>query len=184
MNRRGGAGPLIATGLLALLVVVSAVWAFGLTPSFGTATVGAAPTRGGGPWIQRLGLSQLEPWSSPTPAFAERLADLGDTPQGAALKRDVCEGAGMDADPAFREARRALVRNDADLCAAAVAHLAAVSPVIVAVGPRFGWPCLVAGSALGLGLALWRLLALKRAHDHWRLLGRSTFGTARRAGSG
>ena len=184
MNRRGGAGPLIATGLLALLVVVGAVWAFGLTPSLGTATVGAAPTRGGGPWIQRLGLSQLEPWSSPTPAFADRLAALGDTPQGAALKRDVCQGAGMDADPAFREARRALVRNDADLCAAPIEHVAAVSPVIVAVGPRFGWPCLIAASTAGLGLALWRLLALKRAHDRWRLLGRSTFGAARRAGSG
>lgn len=184
MNRQGGAGSLVVSGLLALLAVAFAVWAFGLTPSFGTATVGAAPTRGGGPWIERLGLSQLEPWSSPTPAFADRLAALGDTPQGAALKRSLCQGTGMDADPAFREARRALVRNDADLCAAPIEHVAAVSPVIVAVGTRFGWPCLIAASALGLGLALWRLLALKRAHDRWRLLGRSTFGTARRAGSG
>ncbi len=184
MNRRGGAGSLVASGLLALLAMAFAIWAFGLAPSLGAATVGAAPTRGGGPWIERLGLSQIEPWSSPTPAFADRLAALGDTPRGAALKRDLCQGGGMDTDPAFREARRALVRNDADLCAAPIAHVAAVSPVIVAVGPRFGWPCLIAGATGCLGLVLWRLLALKRAHDRWRLLGRSTFGTTRRAGSG
>ena len=184
MNRHGGAGPLVANGLLALLAMIVAVWAIGLAPGLGTATIGAAPTRGGGPWIERLGLSQLEPWSSPTPAFADRLAALGDTPHGAALKRDLCQGAGMDADPAFLEARRALVRNDADLCTAPIAHMAAVSPVIVAVGPRFGWPCLIAVATGCLGLALWRLLALKRAHDRWRLLGRSTFGTTRRAGSG
>jgi hypothetical protein len=160
------------------------VWACGLTPHLGTATVGAAPTRGGGPWIERLGLSQLEPWSSPNPAFADRLAALGDTSQGAALKRGLCQGAGMDADPAFREARRALVRNDTDLCPAPIEHVAAVSPVIVAMGPRLGWPCLIAASAAGLALALWRLLALKQAYDRWRLLGRSTFGAARRAGSG
>jgi hypothetical protein len=184
MSRHGGAGSLVASGLLALLAMALAIWAFGLAPRLGTATVGAAPTRGGGPWIERLGLSQIEPWSSPTPAFADRLATLGDTPLGAALRRDLCQGAGMDTDPAFREARRALVRNDADLCAAPIEHVAAVSPVIVAVGPRFGWPALIAVSTAGLGLALWRLLALKRAHDRWRLLGRSTFGTARRAGSG
>jgi hypothetical protein len=90
----------------------------------------------------------------------------------------------MDTDPAFREARRALARNDADLCATPLEHVTAVSPVIVAVGPRLGWPYLIAVSVAGLGLALWRLLALKRAHDRWRLLGRSTFGAARRAGSG
>jgi hypothetical protein len=184
VNRHGGAGPLVVSGVLVGLALAFAIWALGLTPSLGTATVGAAPTRGGGPWIARLGLSQLEAWSSPTPAFADRLAALGDTPQGAALKRDLCQGVGMDADPAFREARRALVRNDTGLCAAPVERLAAVSPVIVAVGPRFGWPGLIAVLAAGLGLALWRLLALKRAHDRWRLLGRSTFGTARRAGSG
>jgi hypothetical protein len=184
VNRHGGAGALVVSGLLALLSTVGAVWACGLAPRLGTATVGAAPTRGGGPWIERLGLSQLEPWSSPTPAFTDRLAALGDTPQGAALKHDLCQGAGMDANPAFREARRALVRNDAHLCAAPIEHVAAVSPVIVAVGPRWGWPGLIAALAVGLGLALWRLLALKRAHDRWRLLGRSTFGTARRAGSG
>ena len=104
---------MIASGLVALLALVGALWAFGLAPSLGTATVGAAPTRGGGPWIERLGLSQLEPWSSPTPAFADRLAALGDTPQGAALKRDLCQASGMETDPAFRETRRALVRNDA-----------------------------------------------------------------------
>jgi hypothetical protein len=184
VNRHGAAGPLVASALLAVLAMVGAVWAFGLAPRLGTATVGAAPTRGGGPWIERLGLSQLEPWSSPTPAFADRLAALGDTPQGAALKRDLCQGAGMDTDPAFREARRALVRNDAKLCTAPIEHVAAVSPVIVALGPRLGWPCLITAAIAGLGLALWRLLALKRAHDRWRLLGRSTFGTARRAGSG
>lgn len=184
MTRHGGAGPLVASGLLALLALAFAVWTFGLTPRFGTATVGAAPTRGGGPWIERLGLSQLEPWSSPTPAFADRLAALGDTPQGATLKRELCKGTGMDTDPAFREARRALVRNDKGLCAAPIQHVAAVSPVIVAIGPRFGWPGLIAASFASLGLALWRLLVLKRAHDRWRLLGRSTFGTARRAGSG
>jgi hypothetical protein len=184
MNRHGGAAPLVISGLLAVLAVIGAAWAFGLAPSFGTATVGAAPTRGGGAWIARLGLSQLEPRSSPTPAFTERLAALGDTPQGAALKRDLCQGAGMDADPAFREARRALARNDAALCATPVERVAAVSPVIVAFGPRLGWPCLLAASTAGLGLALWRLLALKRAHDRWRLLDRSTFGAARRAGSG
>jgi hypothetical protein len=184
VSRRGGAGPLIASGLLTLLAGIWIVWAFGLTPSFVTVTVGAAPTRGGGPWIERLGLSQLEPWSSPTPAFTERLAALGDIPQGAALRRDLCQGIGMDADPAFRETRRALVRNDADLCTAPVEHIAAVSPVIVALGPRLGWPALISVSAVVLGLALWRLLALKRAHDRWRFLGRSTFGTARRAGSG
>ena len=184
MTRHGGAGSLVASGLLALLALAFAIWALGLTPSFGTATVGPAPTRGGGPWIERLGLSQLEPWSSPTPAFADRLAALGDTSQGAALKRDLCQGTGMATDPAFREARRALVRNDAGLCTAPAEHVAAVSPVIVAVGPRFGWPGLIVASVAGLGLALWRLLALKRAHDRWRLLGRSTFGTARRAGSG
>lgn len=183
MSRRGGIGSLVVSGVVVVLAVATLVWAFGLTPSFGTATVGAAPTRGGGPWILRLGLSQLEPWSSPTPAFAERLAALGDT-QGAVLTRDVCSGAGLDADPAFREARRALARNDASLCAAPAEHVAAVSPVIVALGPKFGWPVLIAGAIAALGLALWRLLALKRAHDHWRLLGRSTFGAARRAGSG
>ena len=156
----------------------------GLTPSLGTATVGATPPAGGGPWIARLGLSQLEPWSSPTPAFAERLAALGDTPAGAALRRDLCQGAGMDTDRRFREARRALVRNDAGLCTAPADRVTAVSPVIVALGPRFGWPILVAGAIAALGLTLWRLLILKRAHDHWRFLGRSTFGAARRAGSG
>lgn len=184
MNRRGGARPLIVSAVLALLGMVGLVWAVGLAPTLGTATVGAAPTRGGGPWIERLGLSQLEPWSSPTPAFTDRLAMLGDTPQGAGLKHDLCQGAGMDADPAFREARRALVRNDAGLCPTPIAHMAAVSPVIVAIGPRLGWPCLIAACAICLGLALWRLLALKRAHDRWRLLDRSTFGAARRAGSG
>ena len=175
---------MIASGLVALLALVGALWAFGLAPSLGTATVGAAPTRGGGPWIERLGLSQLEPWSSPTPAFADRLAALGDTPQGAALKRDLCQASGMETDPAFREARRALVHNDADLCSAPIEHVAAVSPLIVALGPQFGWPCLITLTTVGLGLAVWRLLALKRAHDRWRLLGRSTFGAARRAGRG
>lgn len=184
MIRRSGARPLIISGLLVLSTVVWLVWSLGLTPTFGTATVGAAPTRGGGPWIERLGLSQLEPWSSPTPAFAERLAALGDTPQGAALTRDLCQGGGMDADPAFREARRALVRNDPRLCPALPERVAAMSPVIVALGPSVGWPCLIIVSAAALALALWRLLALKQAHDRWRLLGRSTFGTARRAGSG
>lgn len=184
MNRHGRPWRLIASGLVALLAVIGVVWACGLTPDFGTSTVGAAPTRSGGPWIERLGLSQLEPWSSPTPAFNERLAALGDTPQGAALKRDLCYGPGMDADPAFREARRALLRNDAGLCPSLFQHVAAVSPVIVEVGPRFGWPLLIAMTVGGLGLALWRLLALKRTYDRWRLLGRSTFGTARRAGSG
>jgi hypothetical protein len=184
MNRNGGTGRLVVSGLLALLTLIAVAWAFGVAPRLGTATVGAAPTRGGGPWIERLGLSQLEPWSSPTPAFADRFAALGDTPQGTALKRDLCQGGGMDTDPAFREARRALVRNDPGLCAALVEHVAAVSPVIVAIGPRWGWPSLIGASAIGLGVALWRLLALKRAHDRWRLLGRSTFGAARRAGSG
>ncbi len=184
MSRHGGAMRLIASGLVVLAAVIGIVWASGLTPSFGTATVGAAPTRGGGPWIDRLGLSQLEPDTSPTPAFTERLAALGETPQGAALKRDLCQGGGMDADPAFREVRQALVRNDATLCASPVEHVIAVSPVIVAVGPRLGWPLLIAASTLAFGLTLWRLLALKRALDHWRLLGRSTFGATRRAGSG
>lgn len=184
MSRRGATGAMVVDGLLALLAVVGLVWAFGLAPGLGTATVGAAPTRGGGPWIGRLGLSQLEPWSSPTPAFADRLAALGDTPQGAALRRDLCRGTGMDADPAFREARRALLRNDAGLCRAPLDRVAAMSPVIVALGPRLGWPCLFAMSAAALGLGLWRLLALKGVYDRWRLLGRSTFGTARRAGSG
>lgn len=184
MTRRGGAGSLIASGVGVVLAVVGLVWAFGLAPSLGAATVGAAPTRGGGPWIERLGLSQLEPWSSPTPAFAERLAALGDTPQGGSLRRDLCRGGGMDADPAFREARRALVRNDGQLCPALAEHVAAVSPVIVALGPRLGWPCLIVLSIIAFALTLWRVLALKRAHDRWRFLGRSTFGTARRAGSG
>lgn len=184
MRRRNGIRPLIASGLLVLLAVAGIVWALGLTPRPGVAVVGAVPTRGGGPWIERLGLSQLEPWSSPTLAFAERLAALGDTPQGAALRRDLCQGVGMDMDPAFREARRALVRNDGALCPAPIEHVAAVSPVIVTLGPRLGWPALIAGSLAALGLALWRLLALKRVHDHWRFLGRSTFGAARRAGSG
>jgi hypothetical protein len=184
VNRHGRPSRLVASGLLVLLAVIGVVCACGLAPSLGTATVGAAPTRGGGLWIERLGLSQLGPWSSPTPAFTERLAALGDTPQGAALKRELCQGAGMDADPAFREARRALARNDPSLCQALIEHVAAVSPVIVALGPRFGWPCLIAISVAGLGLALWRLLVLKRTYDRWRLLGRSTFGTARRAGSG
>jgi hypothetical protein len=184
MSRRGGIRRLIVSGLMVALAMVGLIWAFGLTPSFGTATVGAAPTRGGGSWITRLGLSQLEPWSSPTPAFAERLAALGDTPTGAALRRELCQGTGMDGDPAFREARRALVRNDPDLCTAPAEHVAAVSPVIVALGPDLGWPALVTASVGALGLMLWRLLVLKRAHDRWRLLGRSTFGAARRAGSG
>ncbi len=184
MNRQGRPWRLIASGLLALLAAIGVAWACGLAPRLGAATVGDAPTRGGGPWIERLGLSQLEPWSSPTPAFEERLAALGDTPQGLALKRALCQGAGMDADPAFREARWALTRNDAGLCPAPIEHVTAVSPVIVALGPRFGWPCLIGVSAAGLGLALWRLLALKRIYDRWRLLGRSTFGTARRAGRG
>lgn len=184
MTRRNGVAPLIVSGLVVLLAVIGLAWALGLSMHPGTATVGAAPTRGGGPWIQRLGLSQLEPWSSPTPAFAERLAALGDTPQGAALRRDLCQGVGMDADPAFREARQALVRNDGALCSAPAERVAAVSPVIVALGPRLGWPVLIGGSLTALGLALWRMLALKRVHDHWRFLGRSTFGAARRAGSG
>jgi hypothetical protein len=184
VNRRGEQRQLMVSGVLVALSVIGVAWALGLTPSLGVATVGAAPTRGGGPWIARLGLSQLEPWSSPTPAFAERLAALGDTPQGAALKHELCQGGGMDSDPAFREARRALVRNDPDLCATPAEHVAAVSPVIVAMGPRFGWPALVAISIGALGVALWRLSILKRAHDRWRLLGRSTFGAARRAGSG
>jgi len=184
VTRQDGTGRLIARGLTAVLALGVLAWALGVTPSFGTASVGAAPTRGGGAWIARLGLSQLEPWSSPTPAFAERLAALGDTPQGAVLKRDLCRGGDMDADPAFREARRALVRNQADLCAAPIEHVAAVSPVIVALGPRLGWPVLVAGTIAALGLALSQVLILKRTHDRWRLLGRSTFGAARRAGSG
>lgn len=184
MNRHGGAGSLVASGVLILLGVMALVWALGLTPTFGTATVGATPTRGGGPWIQHLGLSQLEPWTSPTPAFAERLAALGETPQGAALRRDLCQGSGMDADPAFREARQALARNDNGLCPAPADHVAAVSPIIVALGPRLGWPCLVVIVIATLGLTVWRGLALKRALDRWRLLSRSTFGAARRAGSG
>jgi hypothetical protein len=184
MRRHGGASALVARGLLVVLALVGLIWASGATPSWRTATVGAAPTRGGGPWIQRLGLSQLEPWSSPTPAFAERLAALGDTPQGAALKHDLCQGGGMDADPAFREARRALVRNDAALCSTPIERVTAVSPVVVAVGPRLGWPGLIACAVAGLGLAISQLLSLKRAHDRWRLLDRSTFGAARRAGSG
>lgn len=183
MSRQGAAAPLIAGGFLALAAVVALLGALGLTPSFGTATVGGAPTRGGGPWIDRLGLSQLEPWSSPTPAFADRLATLGDR-RGSALKRDLCRGAGMDADPAFREARRALVRNDPGLCPAPVEHLTSVSPVIVGLGPRLGWPLLAIMTTGGLGLGLWRLAVLKQAHDRWRLLGRSTFGAARRAGTG
>lgn len=184
MTRHGGRGRLISSAVLVVLAVIGWVWAIGLTPSLGTATVGATPTRGGGPWIARLGLSQLEPWSSPTPAFAERLAALGDTPQSAALKHELCQGVGMDDDSAFREARRALVLNDPALCTPPAQHVAAVSPVIVAMGPRFGWPTLIAISIATLGLALWKLSILKRAHDHWRLLGRSTFGTTRRAGSG
>jgi hypothetical protein len=184
MSRHGGVPPLIAGGLLAFLAVVVIVWASGLASFPGAAVVGATPTRGGGPWIEHLGLSQLQPWSSPTPAFAERLAALGDTPQGAALARELCQGSGMDVDPAFREARRALVHNDPDLCATPREHIAAVSPVIVALGPRHGWPALIAVSTVALGLALWRLLALKRIYDRWRLLGRSTFGIARRAGRG
>lgn len=184
MTRRNGARPLIISGLLVLLALVGMVWASGLAPRPGTAIVGAAPTRGGGPWIQRLGLSQLEPWSSPTPAFAERLAALGDTPQSASLRRALCQGVDMDADPAFREARRALVRNDGALCSTPLEHVTAVSPVIVALGPGLGWPALIVGSLAAMGLVLWRLLALKRIHDHWRYLGRSTFGVARRAGSG
>jgi hypothetical protein len=184
MRRHGGVVALVARGLVALLALIGLVWACGLTPGLRTATVGAAPTRGGGPWIQRLGLSQIEPWSSPTPAFAERLAALGDTPQGAALKRDLCQGGGMDVDPAFREARRALVRNDVDLCSTPIERVTAVSPVIVAVGPRLGWPGLVVCTVAALGLAMSQLLSLKRSHDRWRLLDRSTFGAARRAGSG
>lgn len=184
MSRHGGAGPLAARGLVVLLAGIGLAWAFGLAPGLGTATVGPAPTRGGGAWIARLGLSQLEPWSSPTPAFAERLAALGDTAPGAALKRDLCRGDGMDADPAFREARRALVRNDHGLCPSPVAYVTAVSPVVVALGPTLGWPCLIAAAAVVVGLALLQVLTLKRAHDRWRLLGRSTFGAARRAGSG
>jgi hypothetical protein len=183
VSRAGGITPLIVSSLTIVLAVIALIWAAGLAPDLGAATVGPAPTRGGGPWIERLGLSQLEPWSSPTPAFAERLAMLDDT-QGAILKRDLCGGAGLDADPAFREARRALVRNDAGLCAAPLEHVTATSPVIVTLGPRFGWPVLITMSIIALFLALWRLLALKRARDHWRLLGRSTFGTARRAGRG
>lgn len=183
MSRRGDTGVLLASGVVVLLALAALVWMFGLTPSFGTATVGAAPTRGGGPWIARLGVSQLEPWSSPNPAFAERLAMLGDA-QGAILEQAVCRGGDMDADPAFREARRALARNDRSLCAAPLAHVAAVSPVIVTLGPGLGWPTLIVGGFMAAGLAVWRALALKRAYDYWRLLGRSTFGTARRAGSG
>lgn len=184
MNRHGRPWRLIASGLVVLLAMIGVAWACGFAPGLGTATVGAAPTRGGGPWIERMGLSQLEPWSSPTPAFAERLNALGDMPQGMALKRELCQGAGIDADPAFREARRALVRNDAGLCPAPMEHVTAVSPVIVALGPRLGWPCLIAVTVAGLGVSLWRLLALKRTYERWRLLGRSTFGAARRAGSG
>jgi len=174
----------MVSSLLMLLGAIVLAWAFGLAPRFGEATVGPAPTRGGGPWIEQLGLSQLEPWSSPTPAFAERLAALGETPQSAALRRDLCQGSGMDADAAFREARRALVRNDSDLCSAPAEHVAAVSPVIVALGPRPGWLCLVVIIISALGLTIWHGLALKRAFDRWRLLSRSTFGSARRAGSG
>ncbi len=184
MTRYGGIGRLIGGGLLAILAVMVAFWALGLTPALGTATVGASPTRGGGAWIQRLGLSQLEPSSSPSPAFADRLTMLGDTPQAAGLKRDLCQGAGMDADPAFREARQALVRNEPALCAAPAEHIAAVSPVVVALGPRIGMPCLIALTVLSLAFALWRLIILKQAYERWRLLGRSTFGAARRAGSG
>lgn len=183
MSRHRGIGSLVASGLVAFLAVIAFVWIFGLVPSLGVVTVGAAPTRGGGPWIERLGLSQLEPWSSPTPAFADRLASLDET-QGAVLRREVCSGAGLDTDPAFREARRALVRNDTSLCTAPVEYVAALSPVIVTLGPVLGWPALIVAGIAVLGLALWRLRALKQAHDHWRLLGRSTFGAARRAGSG
>jgi hypothetical protein len=183
VTRRGDIVALVASGAIVVLALAVIVWAFGLTPSYWTATVGAAPTRGGGVWIARLGLSQLEPWSSPNPAFAERLAMLGDA-QGALLERAVCRGGDMDADPAFREARRALARNDRSLCAAPLEHIAAVSPVIVKLGSGPGWPMLIVGGLMAAGLAVWRALALKRAYDHWRLLGRSTFGTARRAGSG
>ena len=184
MNRRGALGSLVISGLLVLLGAVALVWALGLSPSFGTATVGPAPTRGGGPWIHQLGLSQLEPWSSPTPAFAERLAALGETPQGEALRRDLCQGNGLEADAAFREARQALVRNDNSLCPAMAEHVAAVSPIIVVLGPRLGWPCLFIVAVAALGVSAWHGLALKRTLDRWRLLGRSTFGAARRAGSG
>ena len=104
--------------------------------------------------------------------------------RGAALARELCSGAGLDSDPAFREARRALARGDPGLCHAPMEKVAAVSPVIVALGPTLGWPILIAIGVLTQGLALWRLLTLKRAYDRWRLLGRSTFGAARRAGSG
>lgn len=184
MSRPIGIPFLMGNGLVIALAIGGVAWVLGVSPAWNTATVGAAPTRGGGPWIQRMGLSQLEPGSSPNLAFTERLAALGDTPQSTALKRDLCQGAEMDADAAFREARRALVRNEPSLCARPLEQVAALSPVIVAMGPRLGWPSLIAALIAGVGVAFWRILLVKRAYDHWRLLGRSTFGAARRAGSG
>jgi hypothetical protein len=176
----------VAVGALLLLVLT---WALGLWPALGEARVGpkaaqATAAQTAPAWVARLGVSGLEPWASPNPRFEDQLSLIADTPAAVALRHDVCTGVGMQPDRAFRQVRQALVRNDASLCPGLAERIVARSPVIVAAGPSLGLAMLVGLAAAALSLGGWGLWATKREHDRWRLVGRSTFGATRRAGSG
>lgn len=176
-----------AAGGAFLLVVLT--WALGLWPTFGEARVGsktaqATAAQDAPAWVARLGVSGLEPWTSPNPRFEDQLSLIADTPAAAALRRDLCTGVGMQPDRHFRLVRQALVRNDAGLCTGLAERLASRSPVIVVAGPNIGRAVLAVLAAAVLALGGWGLWTTKRDHDRWRLVGRSTFGATRRAGSG
>lgn len=179
---------LAAAGGGALLLVVLS-WALGLWPGVGEAGVPpkaaqATAAQDAPAWVARLGVSGLEPWRSPNPRFDDQLSLIADTPAAVALRRDLCDGVGMQPDHDFRQVRQALVRNDASLCPDLVERIAARSPVIVTAGPNLGRALLAGLAAAALALGGWALWTAKRDHDRWRLVGRSTFGATRRAGSG
>jgi hypothetical protein len=175
----------VAVAIVGLLVALGlAIWLTGLSPQFTTAVAGPLPLQRAPAWVTRLGLVDAAAGGAPNPLVQDRLDTLGDTAAGAALRSDLCTGKDMQPDEAFRRVRRALVVNDPALCSGLAAQVEARSPVIVALGPAIGWP-VVLGLLVVLALfGAWRLWSLKRRHDRWRLLGRSTFGASRRAGSG
>jgi hypothetical protein len=173
---------LAAIGLLGVLAL--AAWTTGLLPQFTTAVADPVPLQHPPAWVARLGLTDAAGAASPNPLVEDRLETLGDTAAGAALRSDLCTGKDMQPDEAFRRVRRALVVNDPRLCPGFAVQVEARSPVIVALGRAVGWPLVLALLGLLTGFAVWWLWSLKRHYDRWRLLGRSTFGAARRAGSG
>ncbi len=190
MNERDRPSPRAwLTGGLAAALLCALSWGLGLWPSIGE--IGMSPTAAAAAaaqeapaWVTRLGVSGLETGVSPNPRLEEQLSLLQGSPAEAALRRDLCSGVGMQPDQRFRETRSALVRNDAALCPGLAESIAARSPVVVALGPLPGAALLIAIAAGAVVLGAGALWTAKRRRDRWRLVGRSTFGSPRRAGSG